>query len=153
MYSDGQQDTDKLLRQRSLLKELREGPVGEGNLTKNAAKQIFLELAKQNEDKWKLGPSGMEAFAACCQGSLRAMLRDVQQAVIKSKTRGTPKWLSTLLDLEQSMPEEMTSTNASASPEEPASTDIETKWICKGDEGHTYMCVCVHNVYIYIYIY
>jgi hypothetical protein len=92
--SEGSPNYDQIKKHGQLLRALRAGPLADGALTQAAAKKALRELAaeKANEADWCLGEE-LDNFCEKIGKRLRAMLRDVQQGIYKSKGRTLPEWL------------------------------------------------------------
>ena len=116
---EGSVDSDRLLKHRDLLLALRRGPCPNGSITAKAAKECATLLAGDHPD-WCLGHEAKD-FISTFAGRLRAMLRDVQQAMLKTKGRTSmPGWLTQLLgDASTSAASAATAAQSSTQPVRP----------------------------------
>ena len=93
----GKSNPDVLKKHGCMLREIKEGPCKDGSLTQTAGKAAFLKLAKSKETKWHLAQDQV-GFATAAGKMLRAMLRDVDQALYKLKDGRKPQtWLEAWL--------------------------------------------------------
>jgi hypothetical protein len=93
--SDGAPNYDQLKRHGPMLRALRAGPLADGGLLQLLAKKALRQVAdgKASDSDWALG-SELDEFTEKIGKRLRAMLRDVQQGIYKSKGRTLPEWLA-----------------------------------------------------------
>ena len=92
----GTLDQKGLVKYKLMIRALFSGPCPNGSIIPKVAESAARELCVLNEKKWHLAGS-QEATAKKIGVQIRAMLRDVQQSVIKAKGRVYPEWLQTVL--------------------------------------------------------
>ena len=85
--SSGRLDATKISVHEKMLLKLRAGPCAEGNLNQKLAYNVMLRLVRLREPEWFLGAQEHESWARSRALRLRAMMRDVDQAVIKARSR------------------------------------------------------------------
>ena len=90
---------EKLKKHKELIKALRKGPCPNGSIVQKTATTAMIELCRSKEESWHLATE-LEIRAASLAKKVRAMMRDVQQAVVKARGKAAPEWLQHLLDLE-----------------------------------------------------
>ena len=96
---DGPIDTDKLMRNRQLIVDIRAGPAANGSLVQKHTAAAVKRHFQDKEEEWHLGAE-LDGRATSVAKKIRAMSRDVQQAWLKSMKKGsTPKWLAVVLDI------------------------------------------------------
>ena len=80
----------------NLLLELLAGPCAEGNLAQTKTKECFMAVAADREEVWHLATE-TETWAENAAKMVRAMMRDIQQTIMKNSIRNMPDWVTPFL--------------------------------------------------------
>lgn len=129
---NGPLNQSKLREYGNLLRDLRSGPCPNGAVVPATMEKAFKDLAAENEHHWCLGLAA-EEWAVSNAKRLRAMLRDVQQAFIKSRGKAPPKWLE-----EFCVDNVLKAEDTPESPEKAAEQPAEPEGTQLDEEGQGY---------------